>query len=192
MKRKRFRECREQLYFCDLVEILLNEFPWKPEDSRNVADYSKNANKHLPKICRWLYKCILRLHKYLQSTSLSVKVLTRPNPSTMNLKLSSSPISIFLKEENSWKTYQVGSKRNPHITVRFKKISICVFTTSETDNHYVWFANKLEILELLVTFISSECTFLNWSVHECNTSALSLTLKFKSVLSMQISHFYDG
>lgn len=31
----------------NLVEILLNEFPRKPKDSRNVADYSKNAHKHL-------------------------------------------------------------------------------------------------------------------------------------------------
>ena len=31
----------------NLVKILLDEFSWKPEDSRNVADYSENANKHL-------------------------------------------------------------------------------------------------------------------------------------------------
>ena len=40
----------DENFFTNLVEIFLDEFPRKPEDSRNVADYSKNANKHLQEI----------------------------------------------------------------------------------------------------------------------------------------------
>ena len=48
----------------------------------NVAEYA-------------LYKCFRR-------------ELTRPNPSTMNLKLSSSPISIYLKQENVRRIFNKG------------------------------------------------------------------------------------
>ena len=116
----------------------------------------------------------------------------------MNLKLSSSPIFIFLKEENSWKTCQVGSKRYPHITVRLRRrlfpfLFACLRHLKLTTTMYDLQTNShmgLKSLNFLSLFYHmSMYTFLDWSVHECNTSALSLTLKFKSVLSMQISHF---
>ena len=73
------------------MKILLDELSRKPKNSRNVSDYSKNANKHLK---RNGLVVILR------------KILTRPNPSTMNFILSSSPISFFLKLK-----IQEGTKR---------------------------------------------------------------------------------